>query len=138
MLAVGTVLVTSLILLSALVSTHLRRRIADTTAIAQEAAAKAGMLDDRLRTIASRVPGVVYQFRRYPDGRYAMPYASEAIRIVLGVRPDEVAEDASPIIAAIHPEDRERVVRSIEEFARTLVPWQSRFRIGGLMGPSAG
>ncbi|WP_374443784.1 EAL domain-containing protein [Stella sp.] len=128
-LAGGTAVATGLILLVSLLSTQLRRRVADAAALARAATVEASRLDERLRTIAERVPGVVYQFRRHPDGRYTMPYASEAIRAVLGVRPEQVAEDAAPVFASIHPDDRERLIQSIEESARTLAPWQSRFRI---------
>ncbi|BBK36352.1 hypothetical protein STAQ_14300 [Allostella sp. ATCC 35155] len=129
LLGTGALLVTSLILLVSLVSTQLRRRLADTAAVARAAAEKAGRLDDRLRTIAARVPGVVYQFRRDRSGHYSMPYASDAIRTVFGIRPEQVADDAAAIIATVNPEDLDRLLESIEESARMLQPWQCRFRI---------
>lgn len=128
-LAGGAALATLLILLVSLISTRLHQRVADAAAVAARSESKAGILDDQLRTIASRVPGVVYQFRRTPDGRYAFPYASEALRAVFGVRPGDVTEDAGPVFAIIHPEDLSGMVESIEESARRLQPWQRRFRI---------
>ncbi|MEI6888203.1 MAG: PAS domain S-box protein [Bacteroidota bacterium] len=50
---------------------------------------------ENLRKIASLVPGVVYQYLLRPDGTSCFPYASEAIREMYRVSPDEVREDAS-------------------------------------------
>jgi PAS domain S-box-containing protein len=84
---------------------------------------------ERLRKIAERVPGVVYQFRRYPDGRFNFPFVSEALKDVLRVNPDEVNEDASNIFAAIHPHDRKTVFNSIKKSAEHLTLWQQEFRV---------
>ena len=84
---------------------------------------------DRLLKIASRVPGVVYQFRRYPDGRFAFPFASEGIRDIYGVSPEEVREDGAKVFQALHPEDYPGVVASIQQSARELAPWHHAYRV---------
>jgi signal transduction histidine kinase/ActR/RegA family two-component response regulator len=84
----------------------------------------------RLQRIASRVPGVVYELRRHPDGKSCMPYASEALRDLFNVGPDDVRHDASPLFAAVHPEDRAQHLASLDASARNLTPWHNEYRIG--------
>src|SRR5687767_15299089 len=40
-------------------------------------------LDARLSRVAAQVPGMVYQFKQFPDGRRCFPFASEGIRQIL-------------------------------------------------------
>jgi PAS domain S-box-containing protein len=84
---------------------------------------------NRLQKIASRVPGLLYQYRLYPDGRSCFPFASDAIRTIYRVSPDEVRDDAALVFANLHPEDRANVAASIQESARDLTPWQYEYRV---------
>jgi PAS domain S-box-containing protein len=83
----------------------------------------------RLQKIASRVPGVVYQFCLRPDGSSHFPYASEGIKDIYRLSPEEVCEDASKVFALIHPEDYGSVVASIEQSAQNLMPWKHEYRV---------
>lgn len=89
----------------------------------------AAELAARLDKISKNVPGFLYQFQRWPDGRSAFPYASGGIRQIYGVEPAEVQEDATPVFACLHPDDFERVIQRIEESAATLTTWQDEFRV---------
>ena len=82
----------------------------------------------RLQKIASMVPGMVYQYQRWPDGRTAFPYASEGINHIYGVSPEAVVADAAPVLQVIHPDDREHVEAIIQASARTLSPWHDEYR----------
>ncbi len=84
---------------------------------------------DRLAGIASRVPGVVYQYQLFPDGRSCFPYASEAIRQIYRVDPIAVRTDASAVFKVLHPDDYDGIVASIQESARTLTPWDHEYRV---------
>jgi len=84
---------------------------------------------DNLKKIASRLPGFVYQYLLRPDGTSCFPYASEAIRELFRVSPDEVREDASKVFAISHPDDLAGVVASIRESAQNLTPWQHEYRV---------
>ena len=79
--------------------------------------------------IASRVPGMVYQFYLSPDGKAAFPFVSEGIYELFRVNPEEVREDASQIFALIHPEDFDGFVASIEMAVNNLAPWFYEFRV---------
>ncbi|MCE9602313.1 MAG: PAS domain S-box protein [Gemmatimonadetes bacterium] len=84
---------------------------------------------DLLAKLAKQVPGVIYQYRMFPDGRSCFPFASEAIEAIYEVTPDEVREDASVVFTRIHPDDLAEAVRSIRESERTLETWKWDYRV---------
>lgn len=83
----------------------------------------------RLRQIARHLPGVIYQFRMRADGSFHFPYASEGIQLIYGVTPQEVQEDATPVLSVLHPDDLERVYQSILDSAANLAPWHCEYRV---------
>lgn len=84
---------------------------------------------DLLNNLASLVPGVIYQYRLYPDGRSAFPYSSPGMYDIYEVTPEEVREDASVVFGRLHPEDHDRVAEAIFESARTLKPFYCELRV---------
>lgn len=85
--------------------------------------------EQRLSKIASQVPGVVYQFKRYPEGKTCVPYASEAIQSLFRLSPDAIREDAGPIFALMPPADLAYVQSSMLESVHTLTQWKAQFRV---------
>ncbi len=83
----------------------------------------------KLRKLSRLLPGAIYQFEMLPDGSFRFPYASEAIHSIYNVSPDEVKNDASPILNVIHPDDVSRVLDTINESAATLEPWVLEYRV---------
>ncbi|MBB5022517.1 PAS domain-containing protein [Desulfurispira natronophila] len=83
----------------------------------------------RLQKLTENVPGLVCQFVRYPNGRYAFPYASKEMFSLYGTYPEEVRHSADKVLAAVHPCDYERVVASIESSAADLTLWKQVFRV---------
>jgi PAS domain S-box-containing protein len=84
---------------------------------------------DLLTKLTNQVPGVVYQYRLYPDGRSAFPISSSGMFDIYEVTSEEVREDASPVFTRLHPEDRDYIVDTINESARNLSHYQSEFRV---------
>ncbi len=82
-----------------------------------------------LQKIANRVPGLVYKYELRPDGSSRFPYASDAIREIYRVSPQEVRDDASKVIARLHPHDRAHFVESMAQSARELSPWSLEYRV---------
>lgn len=82
-----------------------------------------------LQKITSHVPGVVYQYRLRPDGSSCFPFASEAMRDIYRVGPEEVREDATKAFAFHHPDDHDGIVASVKESARQLTPWRHEYRL---------
>jgi PAS domain S-box-containing protein len=84
---------------------------------------------DRLRKIASQLPGVVFQFRLYPDGRCSLPYASDVLRDIYRIDPEDVRIDAAKVFEVVHPDDLEQHLASIHDSARDLSPWRNEYRL---------
>jgi PAS domain S-box-containing protein len=84
---------------------------------------------DLLITLSRQVPGTIFQYQLFPDGRACFPYASEAIIDMYEVTPEEVREDATPVFANLHPDDYGGIVESIMESAKTLKTWEYDYRV---------
>lgn len=93
---------------------------------AEEAHARSHAL---LENLAGLVPGVIYQYRLFPDGRSCFPYASRGICEIYEVTPEAVQQDASPVFNRLHSDDLARVSRDILESARNLTPFHCEFRV---------
>jgi len=84
---------------------------------------------EMLLKLTEQVPGVVYQYRLYSDGRSCFPYTSQGMKDIYGVTPEEVREDATPVFGRIHPEDYDYIASSIMDSARTLELYHGEFRV---------
>lgn len=84
---------------------------------------------NRLNKIAARLPGVVFQFRMHPDGRFSLPYASGAVKEIYRLRAEDLRDDATPLFSVVHPDDLTDHLVSIRTSARTLRPWQNEYRL---------
>lgn len=82
-----------------------------------------------LNNLAEQVPGVIYQYRLYPDGRSCFPYSSSGMYSIFECSSDEVRLDGSPVLRRIHPDDVDRVVAAILESAKNQTMFQSEFRV---------
>lgn len=82
-----------------------------------------------LEDLSNNIPGFIYQFQLFPDGRSCLPYASKGIIDVFGIHPKKVISDASPVFSLIHSEDSETLKLSIQESSNTLNDWHFEFRI---------
>ncbi|MBN1453100.1 MAG: transporter substrate-binding domain-containing protein, partial [Anaerolineales bacterium] len=94
------------------------------------------MAEDRLKRsyellekLAAQVPGVIYQYRLFPDGRSCFPYASPGMWEIYEVTPEEVEQDATPVFGRLHSEDATRVSEAIFESAHTLETFYCEFRV---------
>ena len=95
----------------------------------KETEAKLHARDELLRKLSEQVPGFIYQYQWWPDGRSCFPYASEGIRDIYEVTPAQVAESADQVFARLHPDDVSRVYASIQHSAATLQPWKCEYRV---------
>ncbi len=93
--------------------------------------AETGMIEalNRLEKIASRVPGMVYEFRLRPDGTMCFPYASEGMRTIFQVGPEEVSVDGAKVFSLVHPEDIASLHLSTQKSAQELSLWSHEFRL---------
>ena len=82
-----------------------------------------------LSQLSHRVPGVIYQYQRFPDGSSCFPYASERLWDMFEVHPEDSVRDAASVLARIHPQDLSGVLDSIETSFENLTPWRQEFRV---------
>jgi len=110
---------------------HITALLAVTRDISEHKASETALQEalDRLKKIAGRLPGLIFQFQLRPDGSSCFPFASEAIRDIYRVSPEEVREDASKVFATLHPDDYDGTVASIQVSARNLTPWRHEYRV---------
>jgi len=117
------------ILLLATVAVMMRQRLDQVQRDSEAASDQAKLLESRLQRIASRVPGLVYEFRLSNDGSFTFPYASDAIWDFYRISPEQAKIDAQPILMVIHPDDREAMMHSIYRSAQLMQPWLHEYRI---------
>lgn len=95
----------------------------------REAEKKLSDSRDLLANLARLVPGVIYQYRLFPDGHSCFPFASAGMEDIYEVTPAEVRDDATPVFGRLHPDDAARVGAAIFESARTLEVFHCEFRV---------
>ncbi|MEZ5643686.1 MAG: PAS-domain containing protein [Burkholderiaceae bacterium] len=102
--------------------------IQDVTAEKQAIEAMAGQAEF-IRSIAARVPGLIYQARLYPDGHSEIPFVNDVVREMFEVEPEDVRHDAGPLFGRVHPEDLPGVRAALAVSARDLTPWRQAYRV---------
>ncbi|WP_332399600.1 ATP-binding protein [Vibrio metschnikovii] len=85
--------------------------------------------NERLGKLTAQLPGVVYQFQRFANGKITFPFSSPQILDLYGITPEHAAQDASPAFERIHPDDLQGISDSIEHSANTLEYWQATYRV---------
>jgi len=100
-----------------------RRLLADATVRKSEQ--RLGLLE----AVVQRLPGLIYQFRRDPDGHCCLPFASAGLSAIFELTPEQVRDDAGVVFALLHPDDYHGVVQSIAASAATLQAWSADFRV---------
>ena len=83
----------------------------------------------RYETIASNIPGVVYQRVRHRDGSFSYPYISPGVRDLYGLEAHKVMTDPNVMLSVLHPEEKERFLESLAASAQNLTPWNLEFRV---------
>lgn len=87
------------------------------------------ILKRQLLKLTEQLPGVVYQFQQWPDGRVCFPYASANLKQIYGVTPEQAKADASQVFQVILPEDLTALADSIERSRLELSLWQHEYRV---------
>lgn len=84
---------------------------------------------ERINKVASRLPGLIMQYRIRPDNSSCIPYASDAMLSMFEISPDEVKSDARPLFSRINKTDISLGKSLIKLAANELAPWQNEFRL---------
>jgi diguanylate cyclase (GGDEF)-like protein/PAS domain S-box-containing protein len=81
-----------------------------------------------MHKIASRLPGLILQYRIHPDNSTSIPFASAAISSLLELEHDEVRSDAAQIFQRVDPFDRAQGIHKFQNAMQQMAPWQDEFR----------
>lgn len=92
--------------------------------LAQEALAAS---EDEFRSLVTNIPGVVY--RCALDRAWTVGFISPLIETLTGHPPDAFTQGGRGLASLIHPEERERVLREIEQQIRERGSFVAEFRI---------
>ncbi|HEY9459666.1 MAG TPA: diguanylate cyclase [Paralcaligenes sp.] len=84
---------------------------------------------DLITNLTNEVPGLVFQYHLLTDGTAFFSYASEGIRDIYELAPEQVANDASVMRNIIHPKDYANYQASIAASANGLTPWHLEYRV---------
>jgi PAS domain S-box-containing protein len=82
-----------------------------------------------LKNLTNQVPGVIYQFQYFADGKSCLPYASEGIEELFEIKPEDVKDDAAAIFSRIHEDDYNSFMESIKKSKDNLTIWETEFRV---------
>ena len=82
-----------------------------------------------LHKLTENVPGAIFQYRLYPDGKSSYLYLSKGIENIYEVSQEDVLQDASLIFKKIHPDDLNMVEVSIKESVETMKEFNLEYRV---------
>ncbi|MBD2452069.1 PAS domain S-box protein [Nostoc sp. FACHB-152] len=114
--------------------TDLKQLNEELEAKVEERTAALRQSEARFQKLADNVPGMLYEFRLYPDGTMAFPYVSSGCREVRGIEAEDLQNNPSLIFANVSPEDIPNLQQAIAHSAATLqnfeYEWQNVTPIG--------
>ncbi|WP_293350370.1 MULTISPECIES: PAS domain S-box protein [unclassified Microcoleus] len=82
----------------------------------------------RFKIISTNVPGMIYQYRLYVDGKTSFTYVSSGSWQLYNLRPEEIEENASLAFATVHADDISDLHRTIATSAASQESWQHQWR----------
>jgi PAS domain S-box-containing protein len=83
----------------------------------------------RLRNLAMASPEMLHSVNASPEGHVTFPYVSPAFTRLFGISAEQLAKDASPLLALYHPDDAEGVRVAVEASIRDLSAWRHEWRV---------
>jgi hypothetical protein len=82
-----------------------------------------------LLKISQQVTGMLYQFKQSADGSFSFPYTSNAIKELFELESEDLYRDMIKLTDRVHPEDLPKIMKGVEESAKTMEMWQLEYRI---------
>ena len=105
------------------------RRLLLTAEKNNELSAEVQESDQRMLRYLESAPGFFFSLRQTPDGQVSMPFASDGLKAIYGLQPEDVAASVAPLVALDHPDDVAKKFSAMEKSGRTLLPCQVEFRV---------
>lgn len=91
-------------------------------------------LEQRLLDVTASLPAVVFRARRSSSGVYSVPHIAGDVHALFGVSVDTARIDHAQLMAAVHPDDRARVLAHVDAAALVRGPIDVSFRSRGRRG----
>ncbi|QHI70025.1 PAS domain-containing protein [Tichowtungia aerotolerans] len=82
----------------------------------------------QLLKLVDRLPGTIYQYREWPDGRSCFPYSTRAIEAIFFTSPRVLSKDASFAWEKIEPDCRQTIRETLEHSAKHLKEFEATFQ----------
>ncbi|MBY0574180.1 MAG: diguanylate cyclase, partial [Undibacterium sp.] len=89
---------------------------------------------ERISKLASRLPGLIMQYRIQRDRSTTVLYVSDAVDSMLEISAKEIKQNASLIVKRIDPLDKKTFLQNFEHATENLSPYQMEFRYHKLDG----
>ncbi len=83
----------------------------------------------QFRKLSANLPDMIFQFTRRLDGSFCVPIASDGIKNIYGLLPEDVIDDFTPIFKLIYPEDSARLLSNIQYSAEHLTHFDIEYRV---------
>ncbi|MCD1646692.1 putative bifunctional diguanylate cyclase/phosphodiesterase [Marinobacter adhaerens] len=84
--------------------------------------------ENSLYRYSDQFPGVIFQFRMYPDGHGTFPFISEKVEELFGLAADQLGKDAQPLLNLIEDDDKASFLEKVEESRLQMTPFETDFR----------
>lgn len=85
--------------------------------------------NEMFNQLSERVPGFFFQFEYNEDGLSRFPFASNGIREIYELEPEDVRQDLAKLRDIIHPDDMGGFLLSQKNAAETLDDWNYDYRV---------
>ncbi|HEL2980330.1 TPA: response regulator [Stenotrophomonas maltophilia] len=85
-------------------------------------------VEQRLQEVTSNLPAVVYQARRSAGGHYSFPQIAGDVQALFGISVETARIDQQRLLAAVHPDDRSRLMDAVDAAALAGGPIDVTFR----------
>nr|WP_315472220.1 EAL domain-containing protein [uncultured Undibacterium sp.] len=89
---------------------------------------------ERISKVASRLPGLIMQYRIQPDRSTSVLYVSDAVESMFEIRAKDIRHNASPLVKRIDTADKKRFLTQHDDATEHLTPYQIEFRYHKLDG----
>jgi len=95
----------------------------------KEAQQRLQQSEERLQNLAANIPGIIYQYRRYPDGKEEFPYISNGCLNLSEIDPKRFQENPEQVWQLVHPDDLAALQESINNHTLMDQQWHHEWRI---------
>lgn len=77
---------------------------------------------------SGQFPGVIFQFRMYPDGRVCFPFISRKVEDMFGLPVETLRPDARALLELIADDDKADFFTQVQHSRRDMSPFETDFR----------